>query len=221
MGRADRDRGTGRRRPRGAQPHGLWPRGRFLAPGWVRARIHRPRPHPRTPASGSNALSVNHTFPCIRHGASERLLPSPARPRRICAFAPPAGSNSPTRHVENCGRPARGSDSNGMPGPPSPGLHDSSRRETWAPFPHEPGQPRDAARRGREQHGRGDPGGARGSHFPRYRRHPVLQSTETQMLDTLTSHRDPDDFNTVPGGWPVLAVSCRKPGLEPARPPHA
>ena len=22
------------------------------------------------------------------------------------------------------------------------------------------------------------------------------------MLDTLTSHRDPDDFNTVPGGWP-------------------
>ena len=76
-------------------------------------RIHRPRPHPRTPAIGSNALSVNHTFPCIRHGASERLLPSPARPRRICAFAPPAGSNSPTRHVENCGRPARGLDSTG------------------------------------------------------------------------------------------------------------
>ena len=22
------------------------------------------------------------------------------------------------------------------------------------------------------------------------------------MLDTLTSHRDADDFNTVPGGWP-------------------
>ena len=22
------------------------------------------------------------------------------------------------------------------------------------------------------------------------------------MLDTLTSRRDPDDFNTVPGGWP-------------------
>ena len=22
------------------------------------------------------------------------------------------------------------------------------------------------------------------------------------MLDTLTSHRDPDDFNTVPGAWP-------------------
>ena len=22
------------------------------------------------------------------------------------------------------------------------------------------------------------------------------------MPDTLTSHRDPDDFNTVPGGWP-------------------
>ena len=82
------------------------------------------------------------------------------------------------------------------------GLHDSSRRKMWAPFPHEPGQPHDAARRGREQHGRGDPGGARGSHFLRYRRHPVLQSTETQMLDTLTSHRDPDDFNTVPGGWP-------------------
>ena len=31
---------------------------------------------------------------------------------------------------------------------------------------------------------------------------PVLQSTETQMLDTFTSHRDADDFNTVPGGWP-------------------
>ena len=62
---------------------------------------------------GSNALSINHTFPCIWHGASERLLPSPARPRRICAFAPPAGSNSPTRHVENCGRPAGGLDSTG------------------------------------------------------------------------------------------------------------
>ena len=37
----------------------------------------------------------------------------PRRPRRICAFAPPAGSNNPTRHVENCGRPARGLDSTG------------------------------------------------------------------------------------------------------------
>ena len=30
------------------------------------------------------------------------------------------------------------------------------------------------------------------------------------MLDTLPSHRDPDDFNTVPGGWPDPGGSLPK-----------
>ena len=41
------------------------------------------------------------------------------------------------------------------------------------------------------------------------------------MLDTLTSHRDPDDFNTVPGAWPDPGGFLPEAGLEPARPPHA
>ena len=48
----------------------------------------------------------------------------------------------------------------------------------------------------------GNRGGPVGSGSLRNRRHPVLQSAESQMLKTLTSHRGAGDFNTVPGGWP-------------------
>ena len=50
-----RDRGAGRQRPRGAQAHGLHHRDRLVADPCVRARIHRPRPHPRSLAARGNA----------------------------------------------------------------------------------------------------------------------------------------------------------------------
>ena len=220
-GRADRDRGTGRRRPRGAQPHGLQPRGRFLAPGWVRARIHRPRPHPRTPAIGSNALSVNHTFPCILHGASERLLPSPARPRRICAFAPPAGSNNPTRHVENCGRPARGLDSTGARSTITGGCMTAADGKCGHRF--RTNLANRATRHGEAGSStagaiRAVRGGATSSGIAA-----TLFYNPRKPRCSIPSHRTvtPTISTLCPALGHILADSCRKPGLEPARPPHA
>ena len=101
--RARRDRGAGRRRPRRAQAHGLHHRDRLLADPCVRTRIHRPRPHPRSLAARGCEPGVNpHALV---------LLPARGRPNAccrplralpgICAFAPPAGTNGPTRHMED------------------------------------------------------------------------------------------------------------------------
>ena len=56
---AGRDRGAGRQRSHGAQAHGLHHRDRLVAHPCVRARIHRPRPHPRTLAARGCEPGVN------------------------------------------------------------------------------------------------------------------------------------------------------------------
>ena len=88
--RPGRDRGAGRRRPRGAQAHGLRHRDRLVAHPCVRARIHRPRPHPRTLAARGCEPGLNPHAP-VR--LPERRRPNACcRPPRalpvICTFAP-------------------------------------------------------------------------------------------------------------------------------------
>ena len=61
--RTGRDRGAGRRRPRRAQAHGLHHRDRLVAHPCVRARIHRPRPHPRSLAARGCDPGVNPHAP--------------------------------------------------------------------------------------------------------------------------------------------------------------
>ena len=74
--RARRDRGAGRRRPRGAQAHGLRHRDRLLADPCVRARIHRPRPHPRTLAARGCEPGVNPHAPARYPARGVRTLGS-------------------------------------------------------------------------------------------------------------------------------------------------
>ena len=72
--RPGRDRGAGRRRPRGAQAHGLRHRDRLVAHPCVRARIHRPRPHPRSLAARQYQTGVNPHTPA-RYPARGRAEP--------------------------------------------------------------------------------------------------------------------------------------------------
>ena len=106
--RARRDRGAGRRRPRGAQAHGLRHRDRLLADPCVRARIHRPRPHPRTLAARGCEPGVNPHAPVP---LPERRRPNACcRPPRalpgICAFAPPTAANCTTCHRKDIAMPS-------------------------------------------------------------------------------------------------------------------
>ena len=106
--RPGRDRGAGRRRPRRAQAHGLRHRDRLVADPCVRARIHRPRPHPRTLAARGCEPGVNPHAP-VR--LPERRRPNACcRPPRalpvICAFAPPTAANCTTCHRKDIAMPS-------------------------------------------------------------------------------------------------------------------
>ena len=106
--RAGRDRRTGRQRPRGAQARGLRHRDRLMAHPGVRARIHRPRPHPRTLAARGCEPGVNPHAP-VR--LPERRRPNACcRPPRalpvICAFAPPIAANCTTCHRKDIAMPS-------------------------------------------------------------------------------------------------------------------
>ena len=106
--RAGRDRGAGRQRSRGAQAHGLRHRDRLVADPCVRARIHRPRPHPRTLAARGCEPGVNPHAP-VR--LPERRRPNACcRPPRalpvICAFAPPTAANCTTCHRKDIAMPS-------------------------------------------------------------------------------------------------------------------
>ena len=106
--RARRDRGAGRRRSRGAQAHGLRHRDRLLAHPCVRARIHRPRPHPRTLAARQYQPGVTPHSPA-RYPARGRASPwfRPLRPLpEICAFAPPTAANCTTCHRKDIAMPS-------------------------------------------------------------------------------------------------------------------
>ena len=85
--RPGRDRGAGRRRPRRAQAHGLRHRDRLVAHPGVRARIHRPRPHPRTLAAREYQPGVNPHAPARYPARGVRTLGS-ARYARFREFAP-------------------------------------------------------------------------------------------------------------------------------------
>ena len=85
--RARRDRGAGRRRPCGAQAHGLHHRDRLLADPCVRARIHRPRPHPRSLAARGCDPGVNPHAPARYPARGVRTLAA-ARYARFREFAP-------------------------------------------------------------------------------------------------------------------------------------
>ena len=178
MGRSDRDRGdrpaaASRRSTAWAVASGTLPgTGAGSCPstsalaasssaGHRQQRTQRKSHVPRYPARGVR------TVVAVLRPASANL--------RFCAAGQ---SNSPTCHVENCGHPARGLDSTGARSAIAGGCMTAADGKRGHRFRTNHGQPRDAARRGREQHGRGDPGGARGSHFLRHRLHPVLQSTE-------------------------------------------
>ncbi len=169
----------------------------------------------------SNALSVNHTVPGIRHGASQRLLPSSARPRQICAFAPPDSSNSPTCHVENCGHPARGLDSTGARSAIAGGCMTAADGKRGHRF-------RTNLANRATRHGEA---GSSTAGAIRAVRGGVTSSGIASTLSynprrarcSKPSHRTvtPTISTLCPALGQILTGSCRKPGLEPARPPQA
>ena len=184
-------------------------------------------PNTSAPAASSNAghrqqrTQRKSHVPLYPARGVRTVVASPARPRRICAFAPPAGSNSPTRHVENCGRPARGLDSTGARSTITAGCMTAADGKCGHRF-------RTNLANRATRHGEA---GSSTAGAIRAVRGGVTSSGIAATLFynprrprcSISSHRTvtPTISTLCPALGQILAVSCRKPGLEPARPPHA